>query len=317
MIDQFGRNIDYARLSLTEACNLHCRYCRPFVQAGEQQKNSLTFEEILRVAALLSDLGIKKLKVTGGEPLVRKDCVQLLKRLRPLADSLTLTTNGILVGQYARELGELGLDGVNVSLDSCMPERYRAITGFDGLLKVQKAIRALKAQGVAVKLNCVPLKPFSSDDLARLLEFAVEQELPLRFIELMPLSCNIKLQGLTGRELRELFKGLGYDLEPCNIELGNGPASYYQAQNLNIPIGFIEPLHGKFCRCCNRVRISSSGFVKPCLYSKQGLDLGNMLRSGASDKELRAALEQTVFQKPREHAFELQPGAFSMNSIGG
>lgn len=316
MIDQFGRNIDYVRLSLTDSCNLHCHYCRPYAQAGGR-KQLLTYEELLRLAGLLRALDIRKFKITGGEPLLRQGCTAFLKQLRAIAEQLTLTTNGLFLKGYVRELKEMGLDGINISLDSCRPEVYQAITGYGGLSQVQEAIRAAKAEGLFLKLNCVPLKPFVQDDLRRLLAFAEEEQLPLRFIELMPLSCNQLYAGMTAGELQKLFSTLGYSLRHSNVQLGNGPAAYYEAEGLSIPIGFIEPIHGKFCQSCNRVRITADGLLKPCLYSGTTVDIGAMLRAGAADERLSVALEQAILHKPKEHGFELEPAGFSMNSIGG
>lgn len=316
MLDQFGRNIDYVRLSLTEACNLHCQYCRP-PRLVTQGAEPLSYEELLRFAKILVGLGFKKFKITGGEPLVRQGCLSFLERLRPLAEQLTLTTNGTLLGGYVKELAALGLDGLNISLDSCNAERYAELTGSRWLPRVLEAITSARGLGLAVKLNCVPVKPFGRAELSGLLDLAMREGLPLRFIELMPLSCNAGLASLNGAELRALFKELGYVLQPSKLVLGNGPAAYYEAKNMPIAVGFIEPLHGKFCSQCNRLRLTATGFVKPCLYSKEGLDVAALLRSGASDEAIEASLKELILHKPREHAFEKRPAGFSMNTIGG
>lgn len=317
MIDQFGRNIDYVRISLTEACNLQCQYCRPPRLIGAENQELLSYEELLRLAKLLVELGITKFKITGGEPLVRQGCLPFLRELKAIAQQVTITTNGTLLSQNVKALAELGIDGVNVSLDSCLADRYEELTGQNCLEEVLVALRAAKQVGLPLKLNCVPIKPFGSKDLQELIKLAEELEAPLRFIELMPLSCNAKLASLNGAELRALFQQLGYELEPYNQQLGNGPAAYYKAVGLNAPIGFIEPLHGKFCHSCNRLRITAAGFVKPCLYSTQGLDLKKLLKKGASEANIKKALRELILHKPKEHAFEKAPAGFSMNAIGG
>jgi len=317
MLDQFGRNIDYVRISLTEACNLQCQYCRPQRQLTPNLDNLLTYEELLRLVDILVDLGINKFKITGGEPLVRQGCLTFLEQLRGKAQQLTITTNGTLLASNAERLAAMGIDCINVSLDSCVAKRYEEITGRDVLEKVLSAIRTARALDLPLKLNCVPLKPFRALDLQEMLKLAEAESIPLRFIELMPLSCNQDLESLNGAELRKLLQELGYELKAAKLELGNGPAAYYEAANLSIPIGFIEPIHGKFCASCNRLRITAAGFVKPCLYSSQGLDIKALLRNGADAKEISRAFKELLLQKPKEHAFEKVPAGFSMNSIGG
>lgn len=320
MKDNYGRTIDYIRISLTESCNLQCQYCRPAGIALARSK-PLEYLELLRLCRIFSELGIKKYKITGGEPFVRKGCLPFLQDLRAIAEQLTFTSNGTLLEEYLPALQELGTDGINISLDSCNAERYKEITGFNLLSKVKASISRAVALGLKVKLNCVPIKPFSRADLEEMLSYASSLELPVRFIELMPLGCNLALESLSGQELRQLLKEMGYKLIPLqassDIRKGNGPAVYYRVEELSIELGFIEPIHGKFCSTCNRVRLTANGYLKTCLYSNAGVDLRALLEQGATDEELKAAVVEAIRNKPEGHSFVEAPASFNMNEIGG
>lgn len=319
MEDKYGRTIDYLRISLTDRCNLSCCYCKPETADKLQHQDILTYEELLEICRCMTAVGISKFKITGGEPLLRKDCMGFLRQLKKLpgAEQVTLTTNGIFLQQYLAQLKELGIDGINISLDTVDAAAYKKITGMDAAGIVQQAVVKAAAAGLPVKINSVPLGGSSEKELKELLQFAENTGVPLRFIELMPLSCNQRLQGLTGEEIRTILKKYGFILYPAAAKYGNGPAEYYRADNLKIPIGFIQPLHGKFCAYCNRIRLTSTGYLKTCLYSDWGINLKKLLRSGADAEKLREAILHAVSDKPLEHQFGDRPGVFQMNEIGG
>lgn len=319
MRDQYGREINYLRISLTDRCNLRCLYCRPENDVQLPHSEILTYEEILKVCRAAAALGVTRFKVTGGEPLLRRDCLFFLAELVQLAGQgkVTLTTNGTLLAAALPELLRLGIGGINISLDTVNRQRYAQITGADRLDEVISAVKAACDAGVKVKLNCVPLADMPADDILALVDFAQELQVPLRFIELMPLSCNAALHGFSGSAVREILAAAARELCPDKNIYGSGPAVYYRFSGAKAPIGFIEPLHGKFCSRCNRIRLTAAGYLKTCLYSSSGADLKQLLRSGADEKALQQALRQAVSFKPQGHDFEHLPAAFNMNEIGG
>lgn len=326
MKDRYGRTITYMRISLTDRCNMRCIYCQPDGFQQLEHKDILRYEEILRICRLAVQLGITRFKVTGGEPLVRKGCVDFLRLLKKLpgVEQVTLTTNGSLLAHrdaqgktVATALAELGLDGVNISLDCVDQVGFREITRSDLYEKMLAGLQAAKIAGLKVKLNCVPLKQIGVQGILQLLALAESYAVPVRFIELMPLTCNTGLESYTAGDVKRILEQSGHALQRLQVSLGNGPSVYYRAENISVLVGFIEPIHGKFCASCNRVRLTSTGKLKLCLYSDVGIDLRELLRGGADDKTIYTALERAVQQKPREHGFTEQMANFSMNEIGG
>lgn len=319
MKDQYQREIEYLRISLTDRCNLSCGYCRPEIASFVPHKEILRYEELLRICQAAVRLGIRRFRLTGGEPLLRKDCTSFLAQLKQLdgVEQVTLTTNGTLLAPLLPELMTAGLDGVNISLDTAEPERFAELTGGGKLETVLEALAAVRTAGLPLKLNCVPLAPFSLPELLGLLKLAQRYETPLRFIELMPLECNSSLLGVSGAELRSLLEQAGLVLTPDGRRYGNGPASYWRVSGYSVPIGFIEPLHKKFCAACNRVRLTSTGLLRPCLYSDTALNLKRLLRDGADDEALTEAMREMIYAKPLGHHFEKSAAGFQMNEIGG
>ena len=323
MFDSAQRNIHYLRLSVTDLCNLRCRYCMPDGVEKLEREAVLTYEEFLRLAALFARCGVDTVRVTGGEPLVRKGVDQLVAGLKsiPGIRKVTMTTNGILLAQQLPALLAAGLDSVNISLDTLHPETFRRITGKDELAAVQNGIRAALASGIPVKLNCVPQPGVNEGELESLAAFAQEHPLQVRFIEMMPIGFGAGLPGLSGPELLERFYRRWPQLQPVTgAAFGDGPAVYYSAPGWRGSIGLIAAVHGKFCASCNRVRLTSQGFLRPCLASEAGCDLKALLRSGASDEELLTAIRTTIWEKPQEHHFELKqdiPATRGMYRIGG
>ncbi|WP_304094474.1 GTP 3',8-cyclase MoaA [Phascolarctobacterium succinatutens] len=318
MYDQYNRKIDYLRISLTDRCNLHCRYCRPEVSEHVPHNEILRYEELLRICRAALQLGIRKFKITGGEPLLRKGCRDFIASLKQLdgVEQVTLTTNGTLLAQQLPELIKAGVDSINVSLDTLDAAYYKELTG-GSLSSVLQALQELHVAGIPFKLNCVPLAENGPADIMQLLKLANDYNAPLRFIELMPLDCNTNLQGLSGSEIRSLLEQAGLQLQPDAQRYGNGPASYWRIRGYKMPVGFIEPLHNKFCAVCNRVRLTSVGMLKPCLYSDEGMNLKHLLRDGGSDADLLQAMQEIIYAKPAGHSFDVKAARFNMSQIGG
>lgn len=318
MYDQYNRKIDYLRISLTDRCNLHCRYCQPEISEHVPHNEILRYEELLRICRAALQLGIRKFKITGGEPLLRKGCSDFIASLKQTdgVEQVTLTTNGTLLAQQLPALIQAGVDSINVSLDTLNTAYYTELTG-GSLSSVLQALQELQAAGIPFKLNCVPLAETGLSDIMQLLKLAHRYNAPLRFIELMPLECNTDLRGLSGSEIRSLLEQAGLQLQPDAQRYGNGPASYWRIGGYAIPVGFIEPLHNKFCAVCNRVRLTSVGMLKPCLYSDAGMNLKRLLRDGGSDADLLQAMQEIIYAKPAGHSFDVKAAHFNMSQIGG
>ena len=322
MFDRYQREIHYLRLSVTDLCNLRCRYCMPDGVEKLEREAVLTYEEFLRLAALFAQCGIDTVRVTGGEPLVRKNVAQLVAGLKatPGIRRVTLTTNAMLLAEQLSALLDAGLDSVNISLDTLRPEVFRQITARDDFAAVQAGIHAALESGIPVKLNCVPQVGVNEGELESLAAFAQEHPLQVRFIEMMPIGFGAGLPGLSGPELLERFYRRWPQLQPVTgAAFGDGPAVYYSAPGWRGSIGLIAAVHGKFCASCNRVRLTSQGFLRPCLASETGCDLRALLRSGADDAQLLAAIRETIWAKPREHHFNdsSMPATRGMYRIGG
>lgn len=307
MLDRYGRVINYLRISVTDRCNLRCCYCMPEGVQDVGMKNILTFEEIWEIVRTGVSLGITHIRITGGEPLVRKGCVDLIRGIReiPGVETITMTTNGVLLGNYGKQLKEAGVDGVNISLDTLDPKEFYKITGKRELQEVLAGIRAAKTAGLPVKLNAVNRKELDPIPLVR---YAQEENLPIRFIEMMPVGYGKKYVGRSNEELRETLEAVCGNAEcMTNREelsrMGSGPAVYYQFSDLKVPVGFISAIHGKFCDTCNRVRLTAEGYLKLCLCYDEGEDLRRVLREGEKEN-LRTIMEQTIFRKPAAHCFE-------------
>lgn len=319
MKDQYGRIIDYMRISITDRCNLCCSYCRPNRAVHPDHSDILSYDEILRVCRLAVRLGITKFKITGGEPFARKGAPDFARDLRRIQGvrSVTVTTNGTFSDdRLCVKLKEAGIDGINISVDTTERERYRKITGADlldaVLLNIEKCINA----GLKVKINTVLLHDISSDDIKGLVRLAENTGIPVRFIEMMPMGKE-KTHGQSGQYVRDFLLKKGYKLCTVPEKLGNGPAVYYSLSGGIARIGFIEAIHGKFCDRCNRIRLSSTGILRPCLYYEDGTDVRLMLRSGAGDDEILDKMRETIYRKPAAHNFEKMPSYGHMSDIGG
>ena len=325
MFDRYQRDIHYLRLSVTDLCTLRCRYCMPDGVEKLEREAVLSHEEFLRLAALFAQCGIDTVRVTGGEPLVRKNVAQLVAGFKatPGIRRVTLTTNAVLLAEQLPALLDAGLDSVNISLDTLRPEVFRQITARDDFAAVQAGLQAALESGLPVKLNCVPQAGVNEAELETLAALAQDHALQVRFIEMMPIGYGAAMPCISGPALRERFARRWPELAPLSPAqehaLGDGPAVYYTVPGWQGSIGFIAAVHGKFCASCNRVRLTSQGFLRPCLASETGCDLRALLRSGADDAQLLDAIRETIWAKPREHHFNdnSMPATRGMYRIGG
>ena len=323
MLDQYGRKIDYLRISVTDRCNLRCRYCMPEPVSAVQHADILRYEEILRICRAAAELGITKFKVTGGQPLVRAACVDFITALKaqPGTEQVTLTTNGLLLEANLDALTEAGLDGVNISFDSPDNARFRRITGYtgDGADTLLHVLDACCAKGLKTKINAVLLEETEADAPA-LAAIAAKLPVDVRFIELMPIGFGTTMKRVSPEDILTALQERWPDLAPTDERRGNGPAHYYKSAALLGRIGFIDAVSHKFCAECNRVRLTSTGQLKPCLCYADSADLRALIRGGCTDGELREALRAAVYAKPRAHCFDTNDiitEKHMMSQIGG
>ena len=320
MTDRYGRNIRYLRLSLTDRCNLRCRYCMPTEGVALcAHEDLLRYEEIVQIARAALALGIDTFKLTGGEPLVRRDVPALVSALKALPGTrqVTLTTNGLLLGDQLDALVAAGLDAVNVSLDTLDDAQYHALTRRDyPVAGVLDAVRAA-ARVLPVKINAV-LLPETADEGVRLARVAADAGVDVRFIEQMPIGEGEADPAVSADRLLAALRAVWPDLAPCAERRGNGPAHYYRAAALSGRIGCIDAVSHKFCAACNRLRLTCTGMLRPCLCYDDGVDLRALLRGGAGPDALQAAIEAAIAAKPEAHCFAACHGSEqTMNTIGG
>jgi len=324
-MDPFGRQVDYLRISVTDRCNERCLYCMPEGYKGwETKPDHLTADEIIRVARVAAGLGFRKFRLTGGEPLMRSDVPEIVRAVTriPGVESVGLSTNGMKLAVLAQPLREAGLRTVNVSLDALDAAIYHRITGGD-VAKVLAGIRAAAAAGFErVKLNCVLMRHVNEAELWPLVLFAAEHGLPLRLIELMPLTTTEVLTEKNFLPCGEAMRLLAQkdELVPQpDRKLGHGPAKYYLLKQTGALVGFIGALTNEhFCESCNKMRLTADGKVRPCLGNHIEVDLRSALRHGAEDGALKELLETALRLKPLEHQFRnnYQP-CRPMTAIGG
>ncbi len=314
MRDGYGREINYLRVSLTDKCNLRCKYCMP--EAGVdplRHEDILTYEEIERIVGIMAGLGVKKVRLTGGEPMVRKDAAVLVRKLRAVSGirEIAMTTNGVLLSANARRLKEAGLDSVNVSLDTLSPETFADMTGRDALSDVKSGIRAALLEGLSCKINVVPVEGRNIGELSEIARIAQKEPVDVRFIELMPLGCGKLFRGMPADKVLCLLEncfGKAEKLTGGDVTVG-GPAVYYAFPGFTGRIGLISPLSRPFCDTCNRLRLTADGFLKLCLQSAEGINVKEYLRNGAADAELASMIEKAVSGKPAAHHFLQQETA--------
>jgi cyclic pyranopterin phosphate synthase len=309
MIDPFGRVIDYLRVSITDRCNLRCIYCMGGEEVEWKPRDSmLSFEETLRLCRVMAGLGVRAVKVTGGEPFARKGAAGFIRRLKavPGIEQVTITTNGLLLDTYLEELAAVPVAGINISLDTLNAETFCRITrrsqsGYpETILKTMERARLL---GIRVKINCVPLKGINENELCDIAALAEKTAPAVRFIELMPIGCAGDLEPVPAAELRSMLEKRFGGLRPAREKPGNGPAVYYALPGFDGLIGIISAVTEGFCENCNRLRLNCEGLLTPCLSGGGGLDLRAMLLSGAGDSELARAILELVKRKPAAHSF--------------
>jgi len=322
--DSFHRPINYLRISVTDRCNLRCVYCMPSEGVALlNHRDILSYEEIALVASAAVEMGIQKIRVTGGEPLVRAGLPILIRKLANIRgiNDLSLTTNGILLPRQARELKDAGLSRVNISLDSVRPERFRQITRTGRLENVFQGIEEAEVAGLnPVKINMVVMRGINDDEVIEFAHKTVEDGWHVRFIEFMPLAegrRQAEERFVPNVEIIERIAPLGV-LTPHTLN-GNGPAKYFHLPQATGTIGFISPVSEHFCFKCNRLRLTADGRLLPCLLSDDEIDLRGPLRSGASIDGIKGLLKQAIDAKPQGH--KLKAGATrenrQMSQIGG
>ena len=312
LVDKYGRRITYVRLSITDRCDFRCTYCMAEEMTFLPRHEVMSLEECLRVAKVFVGLGVNKLRITGGEPLVRKDAMWLIERLGALPglDNLVMTTNGSQLDRFARPLREAGVKRINISLDTLDADRFRKITRIGDLTKVLKGIDAARAAGFRrTKLNVVMMRGTNDDEFADLVQFAVDQELDISFIEEMPLG---EIHGrsntyISSEEARALLAER-FELIP-STENSGGPARYWRIPGSESRVGFISPHSHNFCDSCNRVRITAKGELYPCLGQNDAANLLQALRADDSEAALHQAIVDSMGIKPYGHDFTQQMDA--------
>mgnify|MGYP001821942260 FL=1 len=324
LVDPFNRRIEYVRLSVTDRCNFRCFYCLPkHFRNFETPEQWLSFEEIERIIAAFSELGVERVRLTGGEPLVRKQLPRLIRSLAALPgiEDLSLSTNASLLVEHARELKDSGVSRINVSLDTLREDRFRSVTQGGDLNRVLDGLQAARKAGLnPVKINMVALKGINDDEFEPMVDYCMENGFTLRFIETMPM-------GEAGRSGSEHYLDLQYVLERLHkryelvpgVMAGGGPAKYFQVKNTDVRIGFITPISQHFCETCNWVRISVDGTLYLCLGQEHSVELRPLLRRGISDEQLQSVLVDAMRLKPARHEFGADSGQLDrcMSQTGG
>ncbi|MHB8281387.1 MAG: GTP 3',8-cyclase MoaA [bacterium] len=335
LIDGFGRQITYLRISLTDRCNLRCVYCMP--EDGVkliEHSEMLSYEEILKFVNILASHGVNKIRITGGEPLVRKGMINFIENLSSISGikDISMTTNGILLDKYAQDLYNAGLKRINISLDSLNNETFSKITRGGNLDAVLKGISAAKAAGFEpIKINTVLIRGTNDNELMNFISFAIENELNLRFIEYMPIGQNIS-RTITTKELTDKIKAEYKDFESNKISDSSVSKEYYFSNNKNnkAVIGFISPLSEHFCNNCNRLRLTASGKLRLCLFYDEEYDIKKILNNSVNDEDIYNYLLNVLQKKHQTHLFNNKIGANNcsghinivedntyMNKIGG
>ncbi len=324
--DRFGRELTYLRISVVDRCNLRCLYCMPAHGAGfESWSELLSFDEITTLVQCFAELGIHKVRITGGEPLVRPRIAELVARIREITEirEMALSTNGVFLKKQASAMKEAGLNRVNISLDTLNRTRFREIARMDRLPQVLEGIDEAILTGLRpVKINTVLMKGINEDEILNLVRFAVQRSIEVRFIELM--STN----GLVQLDPKERFLSVGDAKEEIEKEFHlvpvdsyfSSPAQVFSVEGTNARVGFISPISNFFCARCNRLRLKANGALKTCLHGKEDLDLKSLLRSETPKEEIKKKIEEVVWTRPEQHFLnepQIQHHDFQMSHVGG
>lgn len=322
LTDSHGRRIDYLRISVTDRCNLRCVYCIPEGIRLVPRRQILRYEEIMEIAKIAISCGIKRVKITGGDPLVRRDVIKLIESLANLEglEDLSLTTNGILLEKYARDLKRAGLARINISCDTLNDVRFREITGGGELKKVLAGINEVRAAGFhPIKLNVVLLKGINEDEVLDFALLAKDYPFVIRFIEFMPISSKRIFKGegfLPLSFVKGKLESLGR-LAPTHSVPGAGPASYFKIKGFSGRFGFIGAISSHSCSNCNRLRLTADGKLRPCLFSSFEIDLKEPLRKGAPLSVMKGLFFEAVGAKQKERNLQGEGFGRAMSQIGG
>ncbi|HBO83713.1 MAG: cyclic pyranopterin phosphate synthase MoaA [Deltaproteobacteria bacterium GWC2_42_11] len=327
LIDTYNRSIDYLRISITDRCNLRCVYCMPLegIQLAEHD-NILRYEEFLRIVRICAAHGVKRIRLTGGEPLIRKGVVDFIRNIAGIKgiDDLSLTTNGVLLEEYARELKHGGLNRVNVSLDSLKKDRFKQITRADNLENVLRGLDEAERAGLSpVKVNIVTIKGFNDDEILDFALMTKKKPYHIRYIEYMPFDVGVGWQRdkcITTTEIKGIIERHQELIPLGDHEKRTGPARRYRFSDGIGEIGFISPVSDHFCGSCNRLRLTADGKLRTCLFSDDEIDVRSALRGGFSDKEIENILFNAVRKKPERHYINdnvFKKCSRTMSLIGG
>lgn len=323
--DSFNRRIDYLRVSITDKCNLKCVYCTPRKNLHFFKRSEvLSYEEIVRFIRIAARYGLKKVRITGGEPLIRRNIVSLITSIKEIGiRDISITTNGTMLKKYARSLKRAGLDRVNISLDTLSPERYEEITQGGKIHHVWEALEEAESVGLSpVKINVVPIRGLNDNEIESFASLTFEKNYHIRFIEFMPIGANSlweKNKSISSSEVKERVATLGA-LERLSFR-GGGPSRNYRIEGAEGVIGIISPLTDHFCKYCNRLRLSADGKIRPCLFSDREVDIKKPMRSGISDNEIEKLFHRAIKTKPRGHVLNKNRSCShslkAMSKIGG
>lgn len=309
MLDSFGRKVDYLRLSVTDRCDLRCKYCMPVKMTFSEKKENLSHKDLIKISDAFIKIGIKKIRITGGEPLVRKDISILLEFLSLCKkdgklEEITMTTNGTQLIKFAPIIFKNGIERLNVSIDSLIPEKYKFITNGGDLKKVLNGLELAKKIGIKIKINMVLIKNFNDDEIIQMTKWCALQNFKLSFIEIMPLgdmNLSRKKQYYPVHKAQKLIENkLGLKK---SLFKSNGPSKYYETSRVKSTIGFISPISNNFCSSCNRIRVTSNGILFGCLGNKKSIDIKPLLNSKKS--VFVNELKKSIFNKPERHYFQI------------
>ena len=321
------RTINYLRISVTDRCNLACRYCVPKdALPSLSHRDIARYEEILKITEAAAELGINKVRITGGEPLVRKGIFQFIRSISQIKgiEDISVTTNGVLLDRYMDDIIAAGIKRLNISLDTLKPERFKFISGKDYHADVWKGIMSAYHRGISpIKLNAVVLKGFNDDEIIDLASLAIKYPFHIRFIEYMPMG-NSGIKGgqrMLIPEIKQRIEGVIGNLEPVKRDRHDGPAKRFKTENTLGEIGFISPVSSHFCDTCNRLRLTSTGRLRPCLLDNYEINILNALRKGADKEGLKKIIQTAINNKPKHHRLTKNPGTIKINTqmstIGG
>lgn len=304
--DNYNRVIDYMRISVTDRCNLRCIYCMPSEGIRTiKHSDILSYEEIIRIVRIAADSGVSKIRITGGEPLMRKNLLYLISSISQIygIEDLSLTTNGLLLRQYAGQLAFAGLKRVNISLDSLDPDRYREITRGGDIGMVLAGIEEAERVGLLpIKINMVPVRGFNDSEIENFARMSIITPYHIRFIEFMPIGAKefwSKDRYIPTDEIKQRVSSIA-PLMPVRLKK-SGPANYFKFENAKGVIGFISPISNHFCHSCNRLRLTAEGKIRPCLFSETEIDIKSAIRCNAADDEIARLLKLAVEMKPLGH----------------